>query len=118
MKLILSYCILLLTLSSCSANSNELSRNIKSWEYIDVSISNKKIQQAHKKNMNWSVKPELYVFHLFELSELKAISYEYNVDIIEEPKNISINLVRDGFLDDSVRGDIHYLQLKKNKNET
>jgi len=112
------YFILSLTSATCFANFNEPSRNIKSWENLDTSILDETIQRAHKKGMKWSVKPELYIFHLFELSELKTISYKYSADTIEAPKNIDINLVRDGFLDDSVRGDIHHLKLKKNKNGT
>ena len=118
MRLALLYYILLFASASCSANPNESSRIIKSWENINASIMNEIIQKAYKKDLKWAVKPELYIFHLFELSELKTISYKYSADTIEEPKNININLVRDGFLDDSVRGDIHHLKLKKHKNGT
>lgn len=118
MKLVPFYFILLLISASCSTNPNVPSRNIKSWENIDTSILNGIIQKAYQKDQKWAVKPELYIFHLFELSDLKEISYEYSADTIEAPENTNITLVRDGFLDDSVRGDIQHLKLKKNKNGT
>ncbi len=118
MKLAPIYFILVLISNSCHANPDEPSRIIKSWEAIDTNTLNGTIQKAYKKGLKWPIKPELYIFHLFELSDLKTTSYNYSADTIESPENISINLTRDGFLDDSVRGDIHHLELKKNKNGT
>lgn len=113
MKKIPYFLILLLISTACTSNSLNMSLNVKSWEVIEPNILNKKIQLAYKANLEWATKPELYVFNLFELSDLKKISYEYNADNIESPKNITIIVVRDGFLDDSVRGDIQHIKLNK-----
>lgn len=80
---------------------------------VEPNTLNKKIQQAYKAKLEWASKPELYVFNIFDISDLKKMSYEYDADNIENPKNITITVVRDGFLDDSVRGDIQYLKLHK-----
>ncbi len=118
MKPVLLYIFLFFVSTSCHANPNESPGAIKSWGTINANILNEKIQKAYKNDLKWAVKPELYIFHLFELSGLKTTSYKYSADTIELPENISINLSRDGFLDDSVHGDIHHLELKKNNNGT
>ncbi len=110
MKNIPYYIILLLISSSCTSNS---SVNVKSWEEVETKTLNERIQQAYKKNKNWVNKPELYVFNLFELSDLKKTTYEYTTDNIENPNNIDIRVTRDGFLDDSVRGDTQHIKLNK-----
>jgi len=112
MKFIPYYFILLLISTSCTSNP---SLNIKSWEVIETQTLNEKIQHAYNRNLEWATKPELYIFNLFELSNLKKISYDYNADNIENPSNVEIKITRDGFLDDSVRGDIQYIKLRKSK---
>lgn len=114
-----SFCfIFLLVSASCYASSDDPSRNVGSLESIDTKTFNEIIQKAHHEGLGWSVRPELYIFYLFDLSEIKSVSYEYSFDSVESPNYVNINLVRDGFLDDSVRGDIQYLKLRKNKNGT
>ena len=109
-----SYLIILLLISTaCTTKTPKTPSNVTSWGIIEPDILNKKIQLAYKANLEWAAKPELYVFNLFELSGLKKVSYEYNADSIEGPKNITIKIIRDGFLDDSVRGDIQHLKLNK-----
>ena len=112
MKILPFYFFLFAISSACSS----MPENVKSWEIINPDLLNKKIQDAYKNNLEWANKPELYIFYLMELSNLKKFSYEYVVDNIENPKNININIVRDGFLDDSVRGDIQHIKLQKIEN--
>lgn len=116
MKKIPCYLILLVVSTACSVNSKNMSANVISWEAVEPRLLNQKIQLAYKSNLEWAAKPEHYAFNLFEMSDLKKITYEYNADNIESPKNVKITLVRDGFLDDSVRGDIQQLHLVKDNN--
>ena len=108
------YLFILLVSSLCISNSLHASQDIKSWEEVPVIELNRIIQKANESGEKWVYKPEFYIFNLFDLTALKKISYEFNVDNIEKPKNIEIRILRDGFLDDSVRGDIHQLKLKLN----
>lgn len=111
---IVPYYLIFITLPTLGVSSPlHTSNDIRSWETVPITTFNKKIQKAHKNRLNWVSKPELYVYNLFELSGLKNISYEYSADNIESPKKIDINILRDGFLDDSIRGDIHHIKLKK-----
>jgi len=117
-KLAPFYLFILLISSLFISNSLHASQDIKSWEEVPVINFNRIIQKANESGEKWVYKPELYVFNLFDLTALKKISYEFNVDNIENPKNINISIIRDGFLDDSVRGDIHRLKLKLNNKRT
>ena len=83
---------------------------------LNLKFSIKKIQQAYKENLTWVSNPELYVFNLIDLTNLRKIVYEYSADNIESPQKINISIMRDGFLDDSVRGDIQKIKLSKNSN--
>ena len=108
----ISCSLILLTLTTgCTASSTGSTRDVSSWETLETKAFNNKIHLAYKTDLNWADKPELYVFNLFEMSDLKRIFYEYNSDRIENPERITLTITRDGFLDDSVRGDIHQLVL-------
>lgn len=116
MKLFPYYLLTLFILTSCSyeeSSNAAAAPNIISWKEVTTDIFNKKIQQAYKENKSWVNTPELYIFNILDLTSLKNISYEYEADNIESPKKISIKLIRDGFLDDSIRGDIHKINLRK-----
>lgn len=108
------YFFLIFTSSACASSTSSIPVNVESWESMEINSFNTKIQEAYASSLQWATKPELYVFNLFELSELKKISYEYSADSIEAPKNIDITIIRDGFLDDSVRGEIQHIKLGKN----
>lgn len=115
MKLAPYYIILLFITSSCVSNTHDAIVNVISWEQKETKVLNNKIQKSHEAGLEWVQNPELYIFNLFNLANLKRVSYEYSVDSVENPINIEITLIRDGFLDDSVRGDIHHINLTKNK---
>ncbi len=113
MKHIVYFFLLIFSSTACTSNTLV---NIKSWESVEINTLNIKIKEAYSSELKWTSKPEFYVFYLFDLSNLKNVSYEYSADSIENPKEININLVRDGFLDDSIRGDIQRIKLAKNNN--
>jgi hypothetical protein len=86
---------------------------VDDWAHQDVKSLNAIIERARSNNRSWVDKIELYPHKLFDLSGLKQVSYTQTVDNIESAKNATIEIVRDGFLDDSVRGDIHVIELEK-----
>lgn len=111
------YLFLLLFSTACVSDSTNSVVTIESWEFVNHDHLNKIIQKAYKENLTWVKKPELYIFNLVDFSDLKNISYEFSADNIESPQNINISITRDGFLDDSVRGDIQKIKLSKSKNK-
>lgn len=115
MKWFVFYFILFITSSSCASSTINSTDNVKSWNTVDPTALNEKIKQAYATGKAWARKPQLYVFNIFYFDEIKNISYEYSVDNTESPQNVNIKITRDGFLDDSVRGDIHQMRLNKNK---
>jgi len=116
MRSIKYYIFLLFVTSSCASNSLSTLENVTSWQEVEAEPFNDKILKSYNAGLAWARKPELYVFNLFDITNLKHMSYEYSADNIEEPKNIKITIIRDGFLDDSVRGDIQRMNLAKNTN--
>jgi len=120
MRNILLLILSTLTVSACAYDENPpvtaQSSEVTSWETLTPQALNLKIQQARKAGKTWPTKPEHYIFHLFDLSDLKSVDYETHSDNIETPTRIDIRLTRDGMLDDAVRGDIHLLELGKQTN--
>ncbi len=113
MKITLCCFMLLLFLTACVLNTSTMPVNVESWKVVKPSEQNRIIQRAYEAKSEWVFKPELYVFNLFDLSGVKRVSCEYGADNTENPESVELTIVRDGFLDDSIRGDIHYLKLKK-----
>lgn len=100
---------------ACSSNPADAPVEVKAWNDINPQRLNTKIKQAYQSGQSWVNKPRLYIFNLFYFDELKGFSYDYSVDNTENPQNIIIRVERDGFLDDSLRGDLQHLELQKNK---
>ena len=115
MKLFVLYFMLLVTSSSCASSSIQNPGTIKSWNTVDPKPLNDRIRAAYASGQAWASQPQLYVFNLFYFEEIKSITYDYEVDNTENPQHITIRLIRDGFLDDAVRGDIQRIELNRNK---
>ena len=117
MRKILLLVLFTLAASTCAYNEKYPATvrqpEITSWETLTPQALNLKIQQARRAGKAWPAKPERVIFHLFDLSDLKSVDYQYRTDKIEAPTQIKIQLIRDGFLDDAVRGDIHQLKLNR-----
>ncbi len=52
---------------------------------METNTFNKKIKEAYISGLKWADKPELDVLYLFELANVKKVSYEYSADSIEDP---------------------------------
>lgn len=90
---------------------------ITSWAGIETAPLNAKIRRARAANESWTAAPHLYVFNLFETTGLKNMAYQVSADRLEQPRRLDIRLVRDGFADDSVRGDVLEITLKSSSSD-
>ena len=111
-KLIIS--IMLIFTAGCSSTIGKnfnTGINVSSWENIDKQKFNQVITQAYAEGKAWVFSPEPYAFYLFNLTELKNYNIKYDAKSSENNNESTLIIVRDGFLDDSVRGDIHSLIL-------
>ena len=113
---ILAFCFMLLCFTpACASNSPDTPVEGNTWIEIDPQGLNSQINRAYQLDLGWVKKPQLYVFELFYLDEIKQFSYKFAADNTESPQTIIISLMRDGFLDDSIRGDLQRIELAKNK---
>jgi len=112
MKLMYLVLIVLMTVS-CSTvtdkNFKASELDASHWQSSDFSTLNELILEASSSNQDWVQEIHLYVYKLFDLSGLKRVVVESVFDSTENPTKATVTLVRDGFLDDSVRGDIHVI---------
>ncbi len=90
---------------------------VKLWEQTSISELSKIVKDARNNAKNWVSSPFLYPQYLFDFSELKNYSIHYLAQSIESNRKSTIIVVRDGFLDDSVRGDIHELVVEKTRDQ-
>lgn len=88
-------------------------QNVTSWEILPIDKLSGIVSSAHENSRPWAKTPSLWASHLLDLSELKAFRIEYVADTIEDNEGSIITVIRDGFLDDSVRGDIHIFRIEK-----
>lgn len=86
---------------------------VKSWEQRSTTALSMIVEDARNNAETWVLSPFLYPQHLFDFSELKDYSIHYSAQGIESNRKSTIIVVRDGFWDDSVRGDIHELVIEK-----
>ena len=86
----------------------------ESWSIIDANELNARVEEAIAAEESWPRSPLLLVLHLIG-GDMDTKSL-----VIEEVKNrgegadaTKIVCIRDGFLDDSVRGDWHEIDLRR-----
>ncbi len=101
----------------CTTTGNKYVENygytVKLWEQLSISELSKIVENARNNSESWISYPTLYPQYLFEFSDLKNYLVHYSAKSIELNKESTIIVVRDSFLDDSVRGDIHELVIEK-----
>lgn len=100
-------------IATARADAVSIDPQIESWSDVETTPLNAKIYRARKAGAKWVPAPKLYVFHLFETADIKGMAYRFSADRVEQPRRVDIRLVRDGFADDAVRGDIHDLTLQR-----
>jgi len=87
--------------------------SVKLWEKLSVVELSTIVENARNNSESWVFSPSTYPQYLFDLSNLKAYSVHYLAQSSESNRKSTIIVIRDGFLDDSVRGDIHELVIEK-----
>ncbi len=86
------------------------------FQKIDVGEYNDKIEKAFKANESWVKMPmQIIVRTVGEFSEIRSRTIEMTAPTPEEPESLTVTVIDDGFLDDSVRGDKHIFELKMNE---
>lgn len=112
---ILYLVILPLLITACSASlphtgNESMDVHVKSWELLDISPLNSTIEEAVAAGKTWPSSPTLIVFELLGGDvDTRVFSLTQKANRIEVPDRIVVVLIRDGFIDDSVRGDWHQL---------
>jgi hypothetical protein len=113
------YVVLLISvLAACSASAGDLSelfhQEPESWAKLEVGALNGRVEEAVSAQEAWPRSPLLVAVHLL-CGDLDTRSL-----VLEEVKNrgesadeTRISCIRDGFLDDSIRGDWHELDLRR-----
>lgn len=122
-KLILSLwicCLFVFILNACAYSNIQKGENVpipilESYRYESISPFNSTIEEALIRGENWPGDPVLIVINLFKVTDLETpyMSMTKENDPGENPNRTTITVFRDGFLDDSVRGDWHYFELGK-----
>ena len=81
---------------------------------VDVSDYNEMISEAAAKNESWTRSPMEVVLKLAgEFSEIRSRSIEMTAPYAEGSDRITVTVIDDGFLDDSVRGERTIYELKQ-----
>jgi hypothetical protein len=87
---------------------------VDSWQLVDVSSLNSKIEQAAAAGDEWPYSALIVTLHLFGGDlETRSLSLTESANRGEVPDTIVVTIARDGFLDDSVRGDWHRVVLRR-----
>jgi len=118
LKTTLTALLLLTGTAACVSTQPESTIVVESWLHVDPSALNGTIDRARQSGQAWIEQPELYVHQLFALQGIRSFTQEFRYDRSEQPQNIEIQLVRDGFLDDAQRGDIQRIKLRKNVDQS
>lgn len=114
----------LLLLSGCTTGLRQPEQKltdipVKSSEIVATSLYNNKIEQAVRNGEKWPLSPLKLVITLLNAeAETREISILKTADVGENAKHVVVTIIRDGFLDDSVRGDLHRFMLERKDDET
>lgn len=106
-------------LSGCAVSQHKDTQEltdipVKSFESVDVSHFNGMIERAIQKGAKWPLSPLKSVLKVLDAeTDTRQISLQKIAEHAENPKNVEVIIIRDGFLDDSVRGDWHHFLLEE-----
>ncbi len=85
-----------------------------SWLELNIEQLNAKIEKVLAENQQWPLSPLEITTNLFGGDQETAeVSIQEKKESGENPSNASIVYIRDGFLDDSVRGDWYEISFKR-----
>ena len=108
--------MLFLAVSTASAGSlsEQLQGTPASWATLDTNLLNVKIEEAIAAEDSWPRSPLLVTLYLVGGDEdTRALVLEEEKNRGEGADSTKVVCIRDGLLDDSVRGDWHEFKLKR-----
>jgi hypothetical protein len=110
----------LLCLTACAASppigENLLQVPVDSWALVDVAPLNSRIEAAVAAGATWPRSPLLTTMELLGgEAETQGLALTLGPFRGEVPDTAVIIMARDGFLDDSIRGDWHRLLLLRSR---
>lgn len=92
---------------------------VESFDTIEVTEFNKIILKAIADGEFWPFSPALIAFKVLGGDkETRTFNLSQEANRVENPDIVISELIRDGFPDDSVRGDWHKLKLSKEPDNT
>lgn len=80
---------------------------VESFEQLGVDELNQSIEEAARKNEYWACHPIVIALRYMGPWRGRIINIDGQTGPGEAPEALSLTIVRDGFPDDSVRGDWH-----------
>ena len=111
-----SICLLLCAVC-CAPSSRKTAADgprVRSWSLVDVDPLNSHIDDAVTAGEDWPRSALLATLELFGgESDTRTLSLTVEGNRGEVPDTMIIVMTRDGFLDDSVRGDWHWTALHR-----
>ena len=113
--------LLLLAAGSASAGTlaEILQKTPESWAYLDADELNARIEQSVSVGEDWPYSPLEVTLQLFGGDrEVRSVALEEEKNRGEGADAATISYVRDGFLDDSVRGDWHQIDMQRTSDGT
>lgn len=108
--------LLCCSLAACGTKPYEaesLGATVDEWQHVDPTPLNDALATARAEGEEWVDRPGQYVVQLFEVSGLLTYEASFTADRVEAPSRITLRLIRDGLLDDAVRGDVHVIDLRR-----
>lgn len=87
-----------------------------SFQKIDFNVFNQQIEKAASGGETWVKMPTQVVVRMIEpFSEIRSRTIEMSAPTAESPDSLTVAVIDDGFMDDSVRGEKHLFELKMNE---
>lgn len=91
----------------------------ESWAELDLANINSRMDMAVLSGEAWPSSPLQSTLQLFgDDSDAQAVVVEEMKNHVEGADSATVVMIRDGFLDDSVRGDWHEVFFKRQKDGT
>ena len=108
----------ILFLAACSASEGDLSGYLQStpesWLALDAEDLNARIEEAVAAKETWAQSPLMVTINLFgDDRDTRSATLKEVKNRGEGADATSIVYIRDGFLEDSVRGDWHQVELHR-----
>ncbi len=87
--------------------------SVESWETLSINRFANILNSARAEKRSWVNNPSLFAYHLLNLSDSQRYHIDYQAMQAENNTESLITIVRDGFKDDAIRGDVHQINVQK-----